>query len=668
VMATSDMGIRLKPWLRGGLAVGLSLLIVLVALLLTQIGGTSSNSTVAIATTNFNYGFDLAQEEPDPTDQDAQARSNNPAAVASALGVLSKFSGSIVDQSINSFGAGRNPQPRPVRAPALPDPSNTNLSSIAARLKLITRAGGVPMITLIQAPAWMYTGCTEGSVNGNEDINIDSPKVKPFQLPPCPENYQSFANLAAYIAQSFPQVRYFLVWSEMRDFNNPATKTYDAASYTTMYNDVYTAIKKVRPDAMIGGPYASMTAYATEQPGAATSTLHGDWGWLDPNMQNVLAYWLKNKVGAQFIAIDGRTEVASVDVPSGGAQDPNGNASITDPVTASGVYAAVDQWIKSQSSLPIWWIESHIAPTAGWTEAQGAAARVATLALMNSSQASVGMQWQPQEESNWPDEGLWTTTEAAGGGKRTALADDLLRVLPILKQPMTIISRQPRGVLAASEGSHLLLVNTNNASATSHIGRTSIPLGPGAVVVEPIADHDGRVTAGNQPAGGSADSSGPNGGALAVDSSSVTAQESGEPGSSSGQPIESPTVTLRLPAVDAGKITNVVYSIDHRTLTPPSSSPLTYRVTSDHLPQGCHELTLSYVIDGASETSSRRLCIGVASLAWYQKPSARVFGAIALFIVALIVLWQVFGLRRFARWLSQWSFGRRITSVSGDRV
>jgi hypothetical protein len=655
---TPDAVIKLKPGARAGLAIGLSVLLVVGALSLVSVGSPSSESTVPIATSSFNYGFDLSQQEPDPATQDAQARSNNPAAVASALNVFSKFSGSFVDQSIDSFGAGRNPQPRPVRAPTLPNASNTHLSAIASRLKLITRAGGVPVITLIQAPAWMYTGCSEGSVNGTEDININSPKVKPFQLPPCPANYQSFANLAAYIAQSFPQVKYFLVWSEMRDFNNPATKAYDAASYTTMYNDVYTAIKKVRPNALIGGPYASMTAYATQQPNTDSSTLHGDWGWMDPNMQNVLAYWLQNKVGAQFIAVDGRTEVASVDVPngsSGAANNPNGNASTTDPLTASGVYTAVDQWIKSQSPLPIWWVESHIAPASGWTEAQGAAARVATLALMNSSQASVGMQWQPQQESDWPDEGLWTSTETAGGGQRTALADDLLKVLPILKQPMTVISGQPTGVLAATEGNNLLLVNTNSASATSHIGRTSIHLDPGAVVVEPITHHDGGVT-----------TAAPGGGTPGVDASSLTTLESGSPGSSSSRPINSPTVTLRLPEVDAGRISQVVYSIDGRRLAGAPSSALTYHLDADPLPAGCHQLTTSYVIDGTSKSSSQRLCLGQVGLAWYQKTSAKVIGAIVLLIVASLVLWQVFGTRRFARGVSRLPFGRRLTTAGGS--
>ena len=61
-------------------------------------------------------------------------------------------------------------------------------------------------------------------------------------------------------------------------------------------------------------------------------------------------------------------------------------------------------------------MESHIAPASGWTEQQGAAARIATLILMNTSGATVGMQWQPQEQSRWPDEGLWTSVSQPDGG------------------------------------------------------------------------------------------------------------------------------------------------------------------------------------------------------------------------------------------------------------
>jgi len=189
-----------------------------------------------------------------------------------------------------------------------------------------------------------------------------------------------------------------------------------------MYNDVYKAIKAVRPDAMVGGPYATMSSYTSPHPYTSDSTLHGNWGYIDANAQDALTYWLTHNAGADFIAVDGKTEIAAAD-----------SAGITDPLTASEKYAAVDEWIRARSSLPIWWMESHIQPDSGWTDQQAAAARIATLMFMNSSGASVGMQWQPQEQIGWADEGLWTSTKISGGGKPTTLANVLLQSMPILK-------------------------------------------------------------------------------------------------------------------------------------------------------------------------------------------------------------------------------------------
>jgi hypothetical protein len=145
----------------------------------------------------------------------------------------------------------------------------------------------------------------------------------------------------------------------------------------------------------------------------------------------------------------------------------------------------------------------------------------------------------------------------------------------------------------------------------------------------------------------------------------VAALESGSPGSSSSHPIDSPTVTLRLPEVDAGKITDVVYSIENRKLAAPPSA-LSYQLDASQLSEGCHQLTTSYVINGTSKSSSQRLCLGQIGSAWYQKTSAKVIGAIVLLIVASLVLWQVFGVRRFARRVSRLPFGRRLTVAGGS--
>lgn len=409
-------------------------------------------------TGSFNYGFDFSNQEPDPPTQDSDAKNNFPTAVQSALQVLSEFSGVVMDQSINGFGAQNNPEP---------SAGTFDTSSIGPRIRMILNAGGIPVITLVQAPSWMYTGCTDPDTN-----NYDYP-VPTFDAAPCPAHYGDFAALAAHIAESFPDVKYFVVWSEMRGFYNSRTESFDAVNYTKMYNDVYDSIKAVRPDAWVGGPYAMMSAYTSPHPDTTAGTLHGAWGYMDESAQAALSYWMTHKVGADFIAIDGKTDIASSD-----------DAGISDPLTASEKYAAVDDWIRKHSNLPIWWMESHIQPDSGWNDQQAAAARIATLALMNSSGASVGMQWQPQEQVGWPDEGLWTSTQISNGGQPTILANLLIQTLPILRQPLTLQLNEPTGVLVGTGSAGSILINTTNNSATAILNGQYVSLGPSAVEVK----------------------------------------------------------------------------------------------------------------------------------------------------------------------------------------
>jgi hypothetical protein len=240
-----------------------------------------------------------------------------------------------------------------------------------------------------------------------------------------------------------------------------------------MYNKVYDAIKAVRPDALVGGPYASMTTYGKPVRGKP-SVISGPYGYFDQGMLDAVSYWLAHKVGADFLAVDGSTQVAK-----------SNDSSLMTPAASSVQYAAVDAWLRSQTSLPIWWMESHIQPESGWTVQQAAAARIATLAEMASSGAAVGMQWQPQEQNGWPDQGLWTSTLVPGGGQPTALAKVLPSVLPILEASPLLVDGQPDGVVVVSADGRTLAINTTNAPSTARTGKGAVPLSPGEVVVLP---------------------------------------------------------------------------------------------------------------------------------------------------------------------------------------
>jgi hypothetical protein len=384
----------------------------------------------------FSYGFDFAQRGPYSGPQ------FNASAVASAYRVLSAIPGMYEDTSIMDWGL-PDPEPRP---------GSFDFSAIASRIRLITSTDGTPVVTLCAAPDWMKKGTSPDAA-------------------PTPAHYHDFATLAAKIAQSFPQVKYFVVWNELKGFWSKTTNGWNIRGYTAMYNDVYTAIKRVRPNALVGGPYAPIPPYATPKAGTPPSTPRGAWGYLDSRILNAIRYWLVNKAGADFITVDGQ------DFPKTGP--------ITNPLAASEMYVAVDQWLRQQTSLPIWWMESSIQPANSvWSESQAAAIRVAALVQMASSGARVGMQWQPQQgEGSVHDEGLWTATESRSGGRSTVLAQILPAVLAVLRHPVTVIASQRPGVLIASGRGGAIAINTSAAWATAKSNGIWVPLRPGQVRV-----------------------------------------------------------------------------------------------------------------------------------------------------------------------------------------
>lgn len=375
----------------------------------------------------FTYGFDLAKQGPySPNDPSSQ----------SALHVMTSFPNSYEDVPIMGWGPG-NPEP----APGVFD-----FSQIARRVALVQSTGGIPVITLAAAPDWM-----KGGAVGTTDWSL-------IDVAPTPQHYQDFATLCAKVAQAFPQVKAFVVWKEFKGFWNQTTNSWDAAGYTTMYNDVYQAIKTVRPDANVGGPYVAMKSYSTPHR-AVSTTPSGPWGTLDQTALDAVSYWLANKVGADFVAVDGTAFTKDAGL-------------ITDPLSSTGKYAAADGWLASRTTVPIVWMESHLLPDPTlYSDQQQAAVRVASLIEMASSGASVGLQWQPEDQTGW-DEGLWTSTLAPGGGQPTVLGQELPAVLAVLVAPVTLVPGEPQGVLAATSANGTVTVTLTGSVASVVVQRT----------------------------------------------------------------------------------------------------------------------------------------------------------------------------------------------------
>ncbi len=209
----------------------------------------------------------------------------------------------------------------------------------------------------------------------------------------------------------------------------------------------------MRPDATVGGPYISVKSYSTPRGNALSTTPSGPWGTLDQTSLNAISYWMANKVGADFVAVDGTAFTKDAGL-------------ITDPLTSTAKYAAADAWLAQRTTLPIIWMESHLLPVPTlYSDQQQAALRVAALVEMASSGASVGMQWQAEQQAGW-DEGLWSSTAVAGGGQPTVLGQELPGVLGVLSAPVTLVPGQPAGVLTATGANGTVTVTLNKQTSS----------------------------------------------------------------------------------------------------------------------------------------------------------------------------------------------------------
>ena len=233
----------------------------------TRAETTTTTTRPPIATDKFFYGWTHEQYSPAEAYLDVGARQR-------AEDVLRKGA-PIQNQHIFGWGA-FNPEPAP---------GQYDWKSLDSRVQLMTRTGGIPVITLCCAPDWM-----KGGRPGQTDFNrlAEAPFV---------ENFDAFASLSAQVAARYPDVKYFLVWNEMKGFYNATENRWNYEAYTDLYNKVYDAVKQVRPDANIGGPYVVLDTWGVP-PTEAVSAVRGPWGTADQRALDVVTYWLEHKRGA----------------------------------------------------------------------------------------------------------------------------------------------------------------------------------------------------------------------------------------------------------------------------------------------------------------------------------------------------------------------------------
>ncbi len=219
-----------------------------------------------------------------------------------------------------------------------PEPGQYDWSTLDQRINIMRQTNATKIISLCCAPDWM-----------KPDSNIETA--------PTPDHYQDFANLAKQVAQRYPDVKYFQVWNELKGFSE------NEQGYMDMYNLVYKAVKAVRPDAIVGGPYIGVGPDVFQQP------------------HNVIEQWLANKAGGEIIVVDGGYDSTS-------AQEDFENARF---------YSDFGKWLRSRpggDKLPFGWAEWYPGTVQAWDDADHFNATM-TNAMIQTLQggASYALMW-----------------------------------------------------------------------------------------------------------------------------------------------------------------------------------------------------------------------------------------------------------------------------------
>ena len=199
----------------------------------------------------------------------------NTEAMQQAKNLLKSIS-SIYNIHIMGWGAGN---PWPAKSDAI------NFHDIRSRVNLAKTLGGEPWITFCTAPGWM---------KGAGDWSMERA--------PRPEFEDDFAYLCAEIAKEFTDVKVFQVWNEFKGMWVSGKLDYER--YTRLYNKVYTAVKTVRPDALIGGFYAVLEGDGTQTAfGGLDINQHTAEPLIDDS-KTAITYYLNNAISSDLFLAD----------------------------------------------------------------------------------------------------------------------------------------------------------------------------------------------------------------------------------------------------------------------------------------------------------------------------------------------------------------------------
>lgn len=331
----------------------------------------SVDLTAPRATSQFSTGASHTQND--------IALGQDTTALTSARPLISS---ALVFENIPIMGWG-SPDPEPA-------PGIFNWTVLDQRIEFVRSTKTTKMITLCCAPGWMH----------DPQYPDD---WKNLEARPAPAHYQDFAKLAGEVAKRYPDVQYFQVWNELKGFYNGSLNRWDYEGYSAFYNLVYDAVKAVRPEAKLGGPYVVVDHWASASAGgwpAKNPALRNQpWGTADQRPLDVISYWLEHKHGADFILVDGGTSTRE-------------GRWLTDGFGAANFFPALMDWIRQQPSggatLPVAWAEWYPNPPRGnndsrYREAVFAHALISVInsgyayALLWGTQGNSGLYSEPNQ-------------------------------------------------------------------------------------------------------------------------------------------------------------------------------------------------------------------------------------------------------------------------------
>ncbi|MFI6520134.1 xylan 1,4-beta-xylosidase [Spirillospora sp. NPDC050679] len=335
----------------------------------------------------------------------------------------------------------------------MPRPGEYNWASLDRRMDVIRQTRGTPVVTLCCGPDWM-----KGGPAGKTDWSR-------LELALEPEHFDDYAKLAAEVAKRYPDVKYYTVWNEFKGFWRPAGNRWDYEGYTKLYNEVYTALKKVDSGIKVGGPYMVMNSNAPGRAYGPPSELKGSWGSMDQRNIDAIKYWYEHKKGADFIAVDGHAMPVQREVRM-------------DEFQVLGKFSDVTRWLRGlDPDLPVWWAEWYVEPVpSDWGDERRGAVHAAAMMEFVRSGAASAFYWSPQTATAADCAGcLWS-----GGGAATPTLTNLQNFdrwfAPGTK--LLDVKAEDPAVRVLAQSRQMVVVNTRATASRTRIEGRGVELGP----------------------------------------------------------------------------------------------------------------------------------------------------------------------------------------------